>query len=155
MYKEAIGAPPWKCCHPIAAMSTSVNGDVGPAGPAAKFPEIVLDTTLAELLAEEPDWKINESLCNIKPCADPRHTTLPLNHKYLITSSAVSDADDLAHLLIENVSYLLSFWAGHMEVYLMACKNRTNDQTLTRDVIDANAQRAFSVLNEKQRPWVT
>ena len=63
-----------------------------------KFPEIILDITLADLLAEEPDYKIKESLCNIKPCADPRHKTLPLNRKYLITSTQINDENDLAHL---------------------------------------------------------
>lgn len=122
-------------------------------GAGSRFPEIILDTTLAELLAEEPDWNVEEALCNIKPCADPRHKTIPLNKKYLITSTAINDENDLAHLQLENVSYLLSFWAGHMEVPMIACEGLSNDDTLTKEVIDENARTGFSVLNEEQRPW--
>lgn len=117
------------------------------------FPEIILDTTLAELLAEDNDGKVEEALCNFKPCADPRHRTVPLNEKYLITSTKAKDSDDIAHLQLENVSYLLSFWAGHMEVLMVACEGWTDDPTLTKEVIDQNARLGFSVLNEKQRPW--
>lgn len=132
-------------------MAGTTNGEVTEQG--RKFPEIILDTTLAELLAEEPDYKIKESLCNIKPCADPRHKSLPLNKKYLITSRQVNDENDLAHLQLENISYLLSFWAGRMEVPMIACEGRSNDDTLSRETIDENARKGFSVLNEKQRPW--
>lgn len=132
-------------------MAATANDEAKSRG--HKFPEIVLDTTLAELLAEDPDAKGIESLCNIKPCADPRHKSVPLNKKYLITSTQASDENDLAHLQLENVSYLLSFWAGCMEIPLIACEGWSNDDTLTSDTINANARKSFSVLNEKQRPW--
>lgn len=134
-----------------AIMATMINGSTTNQG--SNFPEIVLDTTLAELLAEEPDYNVRESLCNMKPCADPSHKTVPVNKKYLITSTNVADSNDLAHLQMENVSYLLSFWAGKMEVPLVACEGCTDDDTLTRDAIDANARKSFSILTERQRPW--
>lgn len=132
-------------------MAAIVNGTT--SGKGRNFPEIILDTTLAELLAEERDDKLNQALCNIKPCADPRHKTVPLNRKYLITSTKAGDENDLAHLQLENVSYLLSFWAGHMEVPLVACEGYSTDDTLTAETIDDNAKKGFAVLNERQRPW--
>lgn len=130
-------------------MAKLVNGNVG----GRRIPEIILDITLAELLAEEAEEYTNESLCNIKPCAHPRHKTMPVNKKYLITSSRLDDENDLAHLSVENVSFLLSFWAGHMEVAVMACEGASEDKTLTAQAIEQNARKAFSVLIEKQRPW--
>lgn len=132
-------------------MASTTNGDTVNQG--HKFPPIVLDTTLSQLLAEDPDYVMNESLCNIKPCADPRHKTVPVNKKYLITSTKTDDENDLAHLQLENVNYLLSFWAGHMPVAMMACEGYNTDDTLTREVIDQNARRGFAALNDKQRPW--
>lgn len=118
-----------------------------------KFPEIFLDTTLAELLAEDNQGEdINEALCNFKPCADPRHKTVPLNRKFLITSTKAKDSNDIAHLQLENVSYLLSFWAGHMEVLMVACEGWTDDKTLTAEAFKQNAEVSFSPLNEGQRP---
>lgn len=131
-------------------MKTETNGDG--TGHKRRLPEITLDTPLAELLAEDFNGELNESICNFKPCADPRHKTVPLNKKYLITSTNADNDNDLAHLQLENVAYLLSFWVGHIEVAMVACEGLSDDKTLTREAISANARTAFSVLNEKQRP---
>lgn len=128
----------------------TTNGDKSTRG--HKIPEIYLDITLAELLAGDNNGQLGESLCSFKPCADPRHTTVPLNKKFLITSTKAKDSADIAHLQLENVSYLLSWWAGHMEVLMVACEGRTDDPTLTRQAIEKNAKLGFSVVNEKQRP---
>lgn len=132
-------------------MKAQLNGD-GSGHKPSRFPEIILDTTLAELLVEDSNGQGNETICNFKPCADPRHKTVPLNKKFLITSTQAGNDDDLAHLQLENVSYLLSFWTGDIEVAMVACEGLSDDKTLMREVISQNAQRAFSALNEKQRP---
>lgn len=132
-------------------MAAITNGSL--SNGERKFPEIFLDTTLAELLAEDNQGEdINEALCNFKPCADPRHKTVPLNRKFLITSTKAKDSNDIAHLQLENVSYLLSFWAGHMEVLMVACEGWTDDKTLTAEAFKQNAEVSFSPLNEGQRP---
>ena len=113
---------------------------------------MVLDPTLYDLLAEDSDGPVKESLCNVQPNCDARYKAIPHNDKYLITSSQASDGNDLAHLQLENVSYLLSFWAGRMDVSMVAANGYVDDYTLTRDRIEANAVRSFSILNEDQRP---
>ena len=81
-----------------------------------------------------------------------RDTKRYLADKYLITSSQASDASDLAHLQLENVNFLLSFWAGRMEVPFVACEGWSDDETLSRDAIHGKAVRSFQVLHKQQRP---
>lgn len=128
------------------------NGDVAPKG--RTFPPVVLDTTLYDLLAEDSNGSVNESLCNVKPNVDPKYPAAPLNNKYLITSPQLDDKDALAHLQLENTSYLLSFWAGPMEVLFVGAEGFSNDELLSRRGIEQNATEAFKVFREDQRPTV-
>ena len=118
------------------------------------FPPIVLDTTLHQLLSQDWEGPVKESLCNAKPNADPRHKAVPTNNKYLTTSANLSDGNDLAHLQLENTSYLLSFWAGPMEVNLVGSEGWSDDPTLSRAAVDEKGRISFSVLTEEQRPKV-
>ena len=120
-------------------------------GATNRFPPIVLDTTLHDLLAQDKS-PVTESLCNVKPNPEPKFQAVPTNYKYLITSTPGTNGDDLAHLQMENVSYLLSFWAGRMEVCLLASEGWSEDDTLTQKVVESNAVKAWSVLEEDQRP---
>ena len=109
-------------------MDSTVNGEADGDYP---FTPIVLDTTLHELLSQDGDKPVKESLCNSKPNSDPNYLAIPTNNKYLITSAQLSSGEDLAHLQLENTAYLLSFWAGPMEVNLVASEGWSSDGSLS------------------------
>lgn len=75
----------------------TVIADGMATGSSDQFPTISLDTTLAELLQQEPDTTKNgaviETLCHIKPNSETQHESIPQNDKFLITSTPVSDSD--------------------------------------------------------------
>lgn len=133
-------------------MGSTANGEE--AVGAYPFTPIVLDTTLHDLLSQDGDNPVKESLCNAKPNSDPNYLAIPTNNKYLITSAQLSSGEDLAHLQLENTSYLLSFWAGPMEVNLVGSEGWSEDNTLGAKAIDQKARTSFSVLSEHQRPRV-
>lgn len=120
-------------------------------------PLVVLNTTLYDLLAEEQkesDGPI-ETLCKLKPNSDTQYgKAVPLSNKYIIHSAQVDTGDDLAHLQLENTSYLLMFFAGPMNVVFLACEGETEDETLFKESVDRNARRSFAVIQEKQRPKI-
>lgn len=120
------------------------------------FPTITLDTTLAELLQQEPDTTKNgviaETLCHIKPNSEAQHEAIPQNDKFIITSTPVSDTAALAHMQLENVTNLLSFWAGAMRIAYVGSEGLTEDESMNRSAVAKKAERNFSVLETRQRP---
>lgn len=132
-------------------MGSTANGEVEGEYP---FSPIVLDTTFHKLLTQDGDTPVRETLCNSKPNSDPDYLAIPTNNKYLITSAKLSSGEDLAHLQLENTAYLLSFWAGPMEVNLVGSEGWSPDKSLGAKAMDEKARKSFSVLTEHQRPKV-
>ena len=99
-------------------------------GVSSRFPPVVLNTTLADFLkAEDPSGSL-ETFCCIKPNSDKQYgTAVPLSDKYIIHSAQVDTGDDLAHLQLEICSYLLMFFAGKMNVMMVACEGETKRYT--------------------------
>lgn len=134
------------------------NGTAAPSHQEGGFPHIELDTTLYDLYsAEYPDHngEVPETLCHFKPNADRRYKEIPLNNKFLITSSNVASGSDLAHLQLENVSNLLMFPVGRGKVAYVASEGISDDPSLSRESVDAAAKRGFMILPENQRPVIT
>lgn len=126
-------------------------------GVSHEIPPVVLDTTLRDLLlAGQKDNKLElESMCFLKPNSDKKlGTAVPLSNKYIIHSAQIDNADDLAHLQLENCSHLLMFFLGSVDVLFLACEGETEDETLSREAIDKNANRSFGVIQESQRPRI-
>ena len=125
-------------------------------GVAHKFPPVVLDVTLHDLLKDDLDKDEElESFCQLKPNSDHKYgEAVPLCDKYIIHSAQSGSADDLAHLQLENCSHLLLFFAGPMNVVFLAAEGKSDDPTLKREVIDENAKRSFGVIQESQRPRI-
>lgn len=122
------------------------------------FPTITLDYTLNDLLKQEPDATkdgvVIESLCHAKPNSERKHNAIPQNDKFIITSTPVQDTAALAHMQLENVTNLLSFWAGAMKVIYIASDGKTDDETMSRSNVARTANRNFSVLDKSQRPTI-
>lgn len=122
------------------------------------FPEITLDTTLAELLRDQPDTikdgAVIETLCHMKPNSEAEHEAIPQNDKFIITSTPVKDTAALAHMQLENVTNLLSFWAGPMKLAYVASDGLTDDSSMYKNAVAAKAERNFSVLEKRQRPEI-
>ena len=131
------------------------NGETN--GETSKFPPVVLDTTLHDLILEgQTEKEVTEALCQFKPNSDTRYgEAVPFNDKYIIHSAQVGNGDDLAHLQLENCSHLLMFFAGPMSVIFMGSEGRTEDPTLSREAVDQNAKRSFGVIQKSQQPNVT
>ena len=125
-------------------------------GVAHKFPPVVLDVTLHDLLkADLKDGEELESFCQLKPNSDHQYgEAVPLCDKYIIHSAQSGSANDLAHLQLENCSHLLLFFAGPMNVVFLAAEGKSDDPTLTREAIDENAKRSFGVIQESQIPRI-
>lgn len=126
-------------------------------GEASKFPPVVLDTTLADLLRAELTDKDEEleSVCLLKPNSDTQYgTAVPLSNKYIIHSAQIDNGDDLAHLQLENCSHLLMFFSGTMNAIFLAAEGETYDETLNREHVDKNAKRSFGCIQESQRPRI-
>ena len=129
----------------------TINGDT------PSFPPVILDKTLHDLLLEgNPDSKVEETLCKLKPNSDTSYgEAVPLSNKYIIHSAQVGSGDDLAHLQLENCSHLLMFFAGPMKVVFMGAEGKSKDPTLSRDAVDQNAKKSFGVIEESQQPQIT
>lgn len=123
-------------------------------GGAHKFPPVVLDVTLYDLLKPElRDGEQLETFCQLKPNSDKSYgDAIPLCDKYIIHSAQSGDGDELAHLQLENCSHLLLFFAGPLDVIFLASEGKTDDETLKRDAVDANAKRSFGVIQQSQMP---
>ncbi|PPJ52749.1 hypothetical protein CBER1_10872 [Cercospora berteroae] len=128
-----------------------------PNGHSSAFPPVKFYTTLHDLYLDGKEGPLEETLCVIKPNSDPKYgEVVPFNSKYTIHSAQVGTADDLAHLQMEINCYLLMFYAGPMQVaFIGVAEGQSEDDTLKRDTIHANAKRSFSVINKSQRPKVT
>lgn len=129
---------------------------MGSYGETKSIPPVVLDTTLYDLLkSEQKDSEALETLCLLKPNSDKQYgEAVPLSDKYIIHSAQVGDGDDLAHLQLENCSHLLMFFAGPMKAMFLAADGQTEDPTLSKNAVDKNAKKSFSVIQEGQRPDV-
>jgi hypothetical protein len=123
-------------------------------GSTHKFPPVVLDVTLYDLLKPElRDGEELETFCQLKPNSDRSYgEAIPLCDKYIIHSAQSGDGDELAHLQLENCSHLLLFFAGPLDVIFLASEGKTDDETLKRDAVDANAKRSFGVIQQSQIP---
>jgi hypothetical protein len=123
-------------------------------GSTHKFPPVVLDVTLYDLLKPElRDGEELETFCQLKPNSDRSYgEAIPLCDKYIIHSAQSGDGDELAHLQLENCSHLLLFFAGPLDVIFLASEGKTDDETLMRDAVDANAKRSFGVIQQSQIP---
>ena len=119
-----------------------------------KFPPVVLDVTLYDLLKPElKDGEKLETFCQLKPNSDKSYgEAIPLCDKYIIHSAQSGDGDELAHLQLENCSHLLLFFAGPLDVIFLASEGKTDDETLKKDAVDANARRSFGVIQQSQVP---
>lgn len=120
------------------------------------FPPVMLDTTLYHLLlADRKDGEAIETLCELKPNSDPKYgRAIPLSDKYIIHAAQLDDSDDLAHMQLEICSYLLMFFAGPMRVVFVGAEGLSDDQTLSKKVVDENARRSFGVITQEQRPVI-
>jgi hypothetical protein len=140
----------------MSSTTTSQTGTAATikADSSNRFPPVVLDTTLKDLLySEQPADEPLETLCLLKPNSDHKYgKSVPLSDKYIIHSAQVANGDDLAHLQLENCSHLLMFFAGAMDVMFLGCDGKTDDETLSSEAIDRNAKRSFGVIQESQRP---
>ncbi|KAM3421087.1 hypothetical protein BST61_g1501 [Cercospora zeina] len=127
-----------------------------PNGQAGSFPAVKLYTTLHDLYLDGKQGPLEETLCVIKPNSDTKYgEVVPFNDQYTIHSAQVGSANDLAHLQMEINCYLLMFYAGPMQVaFIGVAEGQTDDDTLKRDTIHANAERSFSVIDKSQRPKV-
>ncbi|KAF2209583.1 hypothetical protein CERZMDRAFT_100369 [Cercospora zeae-maydis SCOH1-5] len=120
-----------------------------PNGQHSSFPPVKLYTTLHDLYLDGKQGPLEETLCVIKPNSDTKYgEVVPFNNKYTIHSAQVGSADDLAHLQMEINCYLLMFYAGPMQVvFIGVAEGQSDDDTLKKDTIHANAQRSFSVID--------
>ena len=125
--------------------------------PGKSFPPVVLDATLLDLLKlDQRDGEQIETLCKFKPNSEFKYGhAVPLNNKYIIHSAQVGSGEDLAHLQLENTSHLLMFFAGPMNVIFIGSEGNVDDSSLSRDAVDQNAKRSFSVIEESQRPNIS
>lgn len=125
-------------------------------GEATAFPPVVLDTTLYDLLQQDyKDGEKIETLSKLKPNSDYAYgQAVPLSDKYIIHQGQVSNGDDLAHLQLEICCYLLMFFAGRMNVIFIGSEGQSEDPTLTKESVEKNATKSFSVIQESQRPRI-
>ena len=121
-----------------------------------RFPPVQLDVTLYDLLKPElRDGEKLEAFCQLKPNSDHSYgEAIPLNDKYIIHSAQSGDRDELAHLQLENCSHLLLFFAGPLDVIFLGSEGKTEDTSLSRDAVDANAKTSFGVIQESQMPKI-
>lgn len=137
--------------------TNGLNGTNGVKSSQPDIPPVVLDKTLYDFLSEDlEDGEEVEAQCAVKPHSDPAFgEAVPLSSKYLIHCAQVGNPDDLAHLQLEICSFLLNFFAGPMNIIMIGSEGDTADESLYRDAVHENAEKCFSVIDQRQRPRVT
>ena len=132
------------------------NGSSNTNGQHSRFPPVRFDTTLHDMFLDGREGPLGDWYCSLKPNSDLSYGgTVPVNQKYIIHSAQVGTASDLAHLQMEITSYLLMFYAGPMKVVFMGAEGDTEDETLYKATVAANAKRSYDVIDEAQRPKIT